>query len=309
MENNTFWIRFRGVRGGYAMPGPTTIQYGGNTTCLEVHAGPHLIIIDGGTGVIGLGQDIMAAHRETDHSVNLPLLLTHVHNDHIQGLPLFRPAMSAQCQLHIFGPEPTNGLSLEETLHRIMRPPLSPISQQDVLSRRYYTHITHGARILLVDPNEAPKHVEAHEIQKHTPENSAVVDVHHSYAHPQQGVLVFRVSYHEHSFVFATDVEGYIGQDQRLIHFAQNTDLLVHDAEYDEHEYAQSSVVKQGWGHSTWRMATDVANAAQVGRLILTHHSPFHDDEYLAGMEKKAQAVFPNAEMAQEGKIINITPT
>jgi ribonuclease BN (tRNA processing enzyme) len=308
MENSEFWIRFRGVRGGYAMPGPTTIKYGGNTTCLEVHAGPHLLIIDGGSGVIGLGQDIMAAHRETEHSVNLPLLLTHVHNDHIQGLPLFRPAMSDKCQLYIFGPEPSNGLSLEETLHRIMRPPLSPISQQDVLSRRYYTHITHGARILLTAPGKAPKHVEAHKIEQHISKDNVVIDVHHSYAHPQQGVLVFRISYHERNFVFATDVEGYIDHDQRLIRFARNTDLLIHDAEYDEHEYAQGSVVKQGWGHSTWRMATTVAEAAQVGRLILTHHSPFHDDEYLASMEKKAQTVFPNTQIAQEGKIIDVSP-
>lgn len=306
MQNDEFWIRFRGVRGGYATPGPTTVKYGGNTTCLEVHAGPHLLIIDGGTGIIGLGQEIMEYHRTTGQAVNLSLLLTHIHNDHIQGLPLFRPAMCAQCRLHIFGPEPLNGLSLAETLQRIMRPPLSPISQQDLLSRRYYTHITHGSRILLTDPTEPPTHIKAHEMQDDVPETSVVINTHHSYAHPQQGVLIYRVTYKEHSFVFATDVEGYIGLDRRLITFARNVDLLVHDAEYDEDEYADGSTVKQGWGHSTWRMATDVAKAANVQRLVLTHHSPFHDDDYLDKMESEAQATFPNTQMAQEGKIINI---
>ncbi len=306
MENKEFWIRFRGVRGGYAMPGPTTAKYGGNTTCLEVHAGPHLFIIDGGTGIITLGQEIMAAHRATGQPVNLPLFLTHVHNDHIQGLPLFRPAMCNQCTLHVFGPEPMNGLSLEKTLQRIMRPPLSPISQQDILSQRHHTHITHGARILLTDPQEAPRHFEAYQKQAHVPTGGVTIDTHHSYAHPQQGVLVYRVTYQEQSFVFATDVEGYIGLDRRLIDFAQHADLLIHDAEYDEHEYAEEATVKQGWGHSTWRMATDVAEAAHVKRLILTHHSPFHNDDYLDEMEQKAQTAFANTQMAQEGEIIHI---
>ena len=306
MANSKFWIRFRGVRGGYATPGPTTMKYGGNTPCLEVHAGPHLFIIDGGTGIIGLGQEIMAEQRATGQPVTLLLLLTHVHNDHIQGLPLFRPAMCDKCQLHFFGPQPINGLDLEETLQRIMRPPLSPISQQDILSRRYYTHITHGARILLTDPTQPPTHIQAHEMQDDVPENSVIIDTHHSYAHPQQGVLIYRVTYQEHSFVFATDVEGYIGLDRRLIAFARDVDLLVHDAEYDEDEYADGSTVKQGWGHSTWRMAADVAKAANVRRLILTHHSPFHDDDDLDEMEKKAEAVFPDTQMAREGTIINV---
>jgi phosphoribosyl 1,2-cyclic phosphodiesterase len=306
MANSEFWIRFRGVRGGYATPGPETVKYGGNTTCLEVHAGPHTFIIDGGTGIIGLGQEIMAKQRATGQPVNLLLLLTHVHNDHIQGLPLFRPAMCSQCQLHVFGPQPIDGRNLEKTLQRIMRPPLSPISQLDILSQRSYTHIAHGARILLTDPTQAPIHIEANDVRKNVPEHSVIIDTHHSYAHPQQGVLVYRVAYHGHSFVFATDIEGYINQDQRLIEFAQEADLLIHDAEYDEHEYADGPTIKQGWGHSTWRMATNVAKAANVQRLILTHHSPFHNDDYLDEMEKKSQAVFRNTQMAQEGKIINI---
>jgi ribonuclease BN (tRNA processing enzyme) len=217
--------------------------------------------------------------------------------------------MCDRCELHIFGPRPISGLSLEETLHRIMRPPLSPISQQDILSRRHYTHITHGARVLLTAPTEAPIHLDAQEVEADVPEGSVVINTHHSYAHPQQGVLVYRVTYQGHSFVFATDVEGYIGLDRRLIDFARDTDLLIHDAEYDEHEYADEVTVKQGWGHSTWRMATEVAAAAQVGRLILTHHSPFHDDEYLDKLEEKARTVFLNTEMAQEGKIIDINAT
>mgnify|MGYP006285143571 CR=1 FL=1 len=307
MQNDAFWIRFRGVRGGYAMPGPSTVRYGGNTTCLEVHAGPHLVIIDGGTGIIGLGQEIMADHRATGQPVNLLLLLTHVHNDHIQGMPLFRPAMCAHCRLHIFGPEPLNGLTLAETLQRIMRPPLSPISQQDILSRRYYAHITHGARILLTDPDEPPQHVKAFQKQEDLPAESVVIDTHHSYAHPQQGVLVFRVSYQGHSFVFATDVEGYVGLDQRLIRFARNADVLIHDAEYDDDDYAAGVTIKQGWGHSTWRMATGVAKAAEVERLILTHHSPHHSDDDLDKIGEKARMVFPETQMAQEGNVISVS--
>lgn len=305
-DENQFWIRFRGVRGGYPMPGPTTVKYGGNTTCLEVHAGPHLVIIDGGTGIIGLGREIMATRQPSDGPLYLTLLLTHIHNDHIQGLPLFSPALSADTHLNFFGPKPPTGESLRETLLRIMRPPFSPIGQHDLLSQRSFTHVRQGDQMLLTDPHQPAQHITVHENLQTVPEDAAQIEIHHSYNHPQNGVQVFRINYQNHSVVFATDVEGYIGGDRRLIKFAQGADLLIHDAEYDEHEYADGLLVKQGWGHSSWKMATQVAKAAGVHRLALTHHSPQHDDAYLDQMAKKAQDIFPTTFMAREGEIVRV---
>ncbi len=305
-DDQQFWLRFRGVRGGYPMPGTTTVKYGGNTTCLEVHAGPHLIIIDGGTGIIGLGREIMATRAMNDGPLLLTLLLTHIHNDHTQGLPLFGPALSANAHINFFGPRPPTGESLGETLQRIMRPPFSPIGQHDLLSRRTFTHVRQGDEIVLMDPKQPAQHVSVHAAQKSVPEDAVRIKIHHSYNHPQNGVQVFRIHYQRHSIVFATDVEGYIGDDQRLIAFTRGADLLIHDAEYDEHEYADGLVIKQGWGHSTWRMAAQVAEAAGVQRLALTHHSPQHDDAYLDRMAEKAQAVFPATFMAREGEVVKI---
>jgi ribonuclease BN (tRNA processing enzyme) len=141
---------------------------------------------------------------------------------------------------------------------------------------------------------------------ENVPEDAVVINVNHGYNHPKNGILFFRIHYKNRSLVIATDTEGYVGDDQKLIKFTQEADLLVHDAEYDEHEYAQDFIVRQGWGHSTWRMAVNVAKAAQVKHLVLTHHSPGHPDAYLEQMLSKVQAVFPNAVLAQEGATLEV---
>ena len=301
MCKSEFWFRFRGVRGGYPAPGPTTYQYGGNTTCLEVHVGPHLIIIDAGSGIIDLGHEMMAERRANGQPIRATLLFTHVHNDHIQGLPLFSPALAANSHLHIFGPKPLNSDSLRDTLQRIMRPPFSPIGQHDLLSHRTFAHIRQGDRVILEEPTAPPQYLSVHDVCPPLTENTVQIQTHHSYSHPQNGVLVFRINYRERSLVFATDVEGYPGGDRRLIKFSRGADVLIHDAEYDTDEYADKPLVKQGWGHSSWNMATEVAQAAQVGSLYLTHHSPHHDDAFLEQMVAKAQEEFAATKLAQEG--------
>jgi ribonuclease BN (tRNA processing enzyme) len=130
--------------------------------------------------------------------------------------------------------------------------------------------------------------------------------VYHGYHHPKSGILFFRITYRGHSVVIATDTEGYIDIDRKLVDFAQDADLLIHDAEYDEHEYSEETVVRQGWGHSTWRMAANVAKAAEVKQLALTHHSPMHDDAYLESMLEKTRQIFPNSILAQEERTVHI---
>ena len=188
-----------------------------------------------------------------------------------------------------------------------MRPPFSPIGQHDLLSRRTFTHLRQGDRVILEDPTAPPQYLSVHDACPPRTPSTLLVQTYHSYCHPQDGVLVFRITYRERSLVFATDVEGYVGGDRRLIKFSQGADVLIHDAEYDEGEYADKPLVKQGWGHSTWCMATEVAQAAHVKRLFLTHHSPHHDDAYLEQMVAKAQKVFAPTYLAQEGEKIYLT--
>jgi len=126
-----------------------------------------------------------------------------------------------------------------------------------------------------------------------------------SYSHPQ-GVFVYRIEMDNRKLVFATDVESYAGGDQQLIRFARQADLLIHDAEYTAEEYLDGKPPRQGWGHSTWEMAVEAAQAAGVKKLVLTHHNAHHDDAFLEDMERQAQAIFPATLVAREGLTLKI---
>jgi ribonuclease BN (tRNA processing enzyme) len=285
------------------VPGPTTVNVGGNTTCYEVRVAGHLIIVDAGTGIISLGKEMLAHHHATGEPMRATILITHTHHDHTQGFPFFLPARRAQCTLYICGPK-LLAEDLQEVLARAMAPPVFPLGLEELNSQRYIHHIRQGDLIVLAKPAASPRLLGLHDDQEQVPGDAVTVKVQRSYNHPSGGVLIFRIEHRERSVVVATDVEGYCGADQRLVRFAQGTDLLIHDAEYDEDEYAGQSVIRQGWGHSTWRMAADVALAAGAKRLALVHHNANHDDALLEAMERKAQTVFPDTFIAREGMVV-----
>jgi ribonuclease BN (tRNA processing enzyme) len=136
------------------------------------------------------------------------------------------------------------------------------------------------------------------------PEN-VLIHVMRSYAHPQ-GVYIYRIEYQGKALVYATDTEGYVGGDQRLIRFARDATLLIHDAQYTEAEYSNPQMSKQGWGHSTWQMAVNVAQMARVQQLVLFHHDPDHSDEMLEKLERDARAAFPATRLAHEGMVVEV---
>ena len=287
------------------MPGSTTVKVGGNTPCIEVRAGGHLLIVDAGTGIISLGQDIVAQHHATGEPMYVTILMTHTHHDHTQGFPFFLPARNSRCTLYIFGPKLLEE-DLQGVLARAMAPPVFPLGLEELNSQRHIRHIRQGDIIVLTDPAAPPQLLGLNDDQSQVPADAVTVRVQLSYNHPLGGVLIFRISYRGRCAVVATDTEGYVGGDRRLAQFVHGADLLIHDAEYDEDEYADQSVIRQGWGHSTWRMATDVARIAGVKRLALFHHNPGHDDTFLENMERKAQAVFPGAFIAREGMAVEL---
>ncbi len=306
MDNYRFTITFWGVRGGYPMPGPTTIKYGGNTTCVEVNVGGHRIIIDGGTGIIKLGQKMMQEHMSTGKPIYATILITHTHHDHTQGFPFFVPTRIPEAHLTFFGPQLLFGEPFAEFLARVMHPPVFPIGLEELHSRRRIEEVQRGDTVILTAPDKPALHYHLGESLPPIPDDAVVIEVDHGYHHPKNGIIFYRITYRGHSMVMATDTEGYVGGDRRLARFAQGADLLIHDAEYDTHEYADEPVVRQGWGHSTWRMAVDVALAAQVKMLVLTHHSPRHSDAYLEKMLAKAREFFPTTVLAREGESIHL---
>jgi len=266
MSKESFTVKFRGVRGGYPMPGPTTVNAGGNTTCIEVRVGGHLIIVDAGTGIISLGQEMMAHYLATGEPMRATILITHTHHDHTQGFPFFLPARHAGGTLYIFGPKLLEE-NLQEVLARAMAPPVFPLGLEELDSCRWIQHIRQGDLIVLTDPAAPPQLLGLRDDQGHVPPDAVTVRIYYSYNHPKVGVLIFRISHQGRSVVVATDTEGYVSGDRRLVRFAQEADLLIHDAEYTPKEYKTYI----DWGHSVYTDVLNLAFESGVKKVGLFH--------------------------------------
>ena len=301
---SSFTATIWGARGGRPVPGRGTSQFGGNTTCLEVRAGPHLIVVDAGTGIIGLGAKLTAQRDRDSSPIVGTLLFTHGHPDHTQGLPFFKPLRFEDSIFHILGPR-MFGYKLDDMIQRIMQPPNVPDPFDALPGIRSVAHVEMGDVILLTQTGCAPVVDRVVRQRAYVPPWAARIYVYHSASHPSGGTHGYRFEYGDKSLVFATDTEGYVGGDTLLARFAKGADLVILDAEYTPQEYA-GPPSRQGWGHNTWRMAVDVGQKAEVKRLALTHHNMDHEDAFLSQVEEEARAVFPAAFVAREGTTIEL---
>ena len=305
MPKQTFSVTFWGVRGGYPKPGPTTNKFGGNTTCIEVHAGDHLVIVDAGTGIIGLGEKLVAQHKTDNEPIVATIIFTHTHHDHTQGFPFFTPLHLGSSIMYIFGPRLLHQ-DLEAVLEHAMLPPVFPIRLDELSSMRVIRNISNNEMIVLSDPGTPPQVCNAFREREECSPSGVKIRTMRGYAHPGGGVFHYCIEMDDRRVVIATDTEGYIGGDKRLIQFSREADLLIHDAEFTSEEYIHGIPSKQGWGHSSWEMAVEVAEAAGAKRLALTHHNALHDDAFLENVERQAQALFPAAVVVYEGLTLNL---
>src|SRR5215211_4058709 len=256
-------VKFWGVRGSYPAPRAGTVKYGGNTACVEIRAGNRTIILDAGTGIIPLGREL--ARRRT---LEVMLLFSHLHHDHTQGLPFFVPAYLPNAKLHIFGPDGTHA-SLRNVLEHNQSAETFPVRLHEMASSKDIQPVRESQVIVWDEAG-----VRVMESPLAAGEDAVVIRIHKSYAHPG-GVFVYRITWRGKSVVYATDTEGYVGTDRRLVKFAQNADVLIHDAQYLEAHYRGQLAgfpSTQGYGHSTALMACEVAVASEVGQLLLFHH-------------------------------------
>jgi phosphoribosyl 1,2-cyclic phosphodiesterase len=300
-----FEIKFWGVRGSHPVAGEHVAQFGGNTPCVQIMAGAHNIILDAGTGIINLGRDWMRERQSPDQPLLAALFFSHLHLDHTQGLPFFAPLYDSSSRLDFFLPD-LSSLAPEKILADVMREPAFPVPFQQTAAHKTLHKMDVGRVIVL---GHEPGEVRFCSLEEaRSLEDVVLVRAMHSYAHPQ-GVLIYRIEWAGRSVIYATDTEGYVNGDQRLVNFARGADILIHDAQYTEEHYLgrwSPAPVTQGYGHSTAAMACKVARDAEIGQLILFHHDPNYADSALEQIESLAQKIFINVRSAREGLMLSV---
>ena len=257
-------VRFWGVRGSFATPGQHFLRYGGNTPAVEIvsDAGKR-VLIDLGTGITELGKQLMAGEFGEGRGV-LPVLLTHTHLDHIQGLPFFTPLFIKGNRVHVLGQ--ASDVPLDQVLQGQLNGHYSPLYGLENLAAGVSIEAVTTGSSLPVDGFEVT-----------------------SAALPHGGTLVlgFRIKADGKTVAFLSDVEYPLeGPTQEALALATGADLLIHDAMFSDVEYES----RAGWGHSPVSSAISVAERAGVGKLALFHHSPDSTDAEIDGLVAAARA-------------------
>jgi len=287
-----FSVKFRGVRGSYPVADKDFLQYGGNTSCVEVNVGEHIIILDAGTGLISVGNDLMrkyiisgsnAADRKP---INATVLLSHIHQDHLHGLTFFRPLHIPSSNINVFG-NVNYDENLSDELAHLLFGKSFPLDLGDIAGNLNIRDLNESEGILL-KKGEVPiiKRIET-EQDLNVDENDVLITYYRSYAHPQEGVLIYKISYKGKTLVYATDKESYEGGDKKLSSFAKNCNLLIHDAQYTTEDYLDLHSPKQGFGHSTFEMATEAKKQVNAEKLVFFHYDPNYDDEKLNSIKER----------------------
>ena len=304
-----FKIKFRGVRGSYPVADANYLKYGGNTSCVEINVGGHLIILDAGTGLINLGSELMMTYIESGSTitertpVNATILISHIHQDHILGIPFFKPMHLASTKLNLFGGVAQDE-KLETELSKLLFTKTFPLDLGDIAAELKIQDLNETNYIIL-RKGEEPIVTRVYDFySSQCNEDDVIISCYKSFAHPQNGVFVYKIYYKGKSLVYATDKESYSGGDKKLIKFARNCNLLIHDAQYTTEDYLSLYTPKQGFGHSTYDMALDAKNQIGADKLVFFHFDPSYDDkklDELASMYEKEDAI-----MAREGLEIDL---
>ncbi len=306
-----FNVKFRGVRGSYPIANKDFLQYGGNTSCVEVNVNGHLIILDAGTGLIEVGNRLMKDYISSGLNasertpIRATVLISHIHQDHLQGFTFFRPLHISSSHINVFGNVNYNE-SLSDELAELLFGKSFPLDLGDIAGNLNIRDISETEGIIL-------RHGEDPIIKRIENENDAKVEnedvlitCYRSYAHPQEGVLVYKISYKDKSLVYATDKESYAGGDKKLVNFARGCNLLIHDAQYTTEDYMDSFSPKQGYGHSTFDMAVEAKNQSGAEKLVFFHYDPGYDDDRLNRIKEQFNQTKDNTILAYEGLEIDL---
>ena len=303
-----FKVKFRGVRGSFPVADKKYLQYGGNTSCVEINAGGHVIILDAGTGIVKVGDELMekyisSALEVKDRTpVRASVLLSHIHQDHILGLTFFKPMHLKSSKISIFGDGNDSDI-LKDNLANLVFGKTFPLDLNDIQCELDIQNLNEDYAILF-KPDCNVQLVKKDELKPQ--ENDVVVTFYKSYVHPQNGVIVYKITYQSKSAVYATDKESYFGGDKKFVQFSKNCDLLIHDAQYTSEDYLNSHSPKQGFGHSTYDMALEAMRQTGAKNLVFFHYEPSYDDSKLDKIKELYTSQNKNVYMAYEGLELNI---
>ena len=275
--------RIWGTRGSLAAPGPDTLRYGGNTSCVEIRPSDEsLLILDSGTGIRGLG-----AALDGPAPSRIDILLSHLHLDHLEGLGFFAPLWDPRTELHIWGPS-SPVRSLSDRIAQYLSPPLFPVRLAEV-----------PARVRLHDAPEEPWNLGSATVRA-----SSII-----HRGPTVG---YRIEEGGRSIAYLTDHEPALATDLSAVPpewisgyaLAAGADVLIHDCQYTEDEYPD----RAGFGHSSTEHVADFARLAGARRLLLFHHDPNHTDEDLEALCERVRDLWDGGtvELAREGEEIDL---
>ncbi|MCW9032739.1 MAG: MBL fold metallo-hydrolase [Alphaproteobacteria bacterium] len=272
----TIQVKFWGVRGSIACPAREYVKYGGNTSCLEVEANGLHIILDAGTGIRGLGKKFFQREIKKTH-----LLLTHTHWDHINGFPFFAPAFSPDCEIHIKAGHLKAIGGIQNVIANQMANPTFPVPLEAMNANMTFEDFTAGESFNLSDD---VKIVTA-------PLN-----------HPN-GATGYRIEYKDKSFCYITDTEHVVGEiDQNILKLVDGADVVVYDSTYTEEEFPS----RIGWGHSTWNEGMKICKEANVKKMVIFHHDPDHEDDFMTKLEEEATSTWDRIIVARDGMELEI---
>ncbi|WP_210496221.1 MBL fold metallo-hydrolase [Microvirga antarctica] len=274
LSSGDLQIRFWGVRGSTCASGAQFVEFGGHTPCVEVRCGERLFIVDAGTGLSALGTHLANSAPDT-----VDLLLSHLHLDHISGLPFFKPALLSNDRVIRTFCGNLGGESAKASLERLYAPPLFPISLDQLPAHFEHHGFNAGETLSFADGTLV-----------HT----------HLLNHPG-GSTGYRFTHAGRSVCYISDIEHTVPwPDPALTAFVRDADLMIYDGMFSDAEYTRC----QGWGHSTWHKGVELAKAANVKALAIFHIFPGHDDTFLRASERQMQELMPTAFVARERQTI-----
>ncbi len=265
------------MRGSIACPTPDHVEYGGNTSCLEVYVGERRLVLDAGTGLRALGQDFMKQGL-----TRTTLLLSHTHWDHINGFPFFAPGYSANFKLRVMaGHLREHPGGVRDVLAGQMAQPNFPVPLDALRADLRCEDFDAGDSFELGDG----------------------LSVRTCRLNHPNGATGYRLEYAGKSFCYITDTEHTPGApDQNILALIEGADLVVYDSTYTDAEYP----AHVGWGHSTWQEGIRLCQAAHARQLAIFHHDPDHDDATMRRIEAEAKAEWSGALVAREGMVLTL---